>query len=82
MVRVLVTPEAGLPQPSGVTCWIGGEYSDSATMVIASLMPGSTDQYELSLTRPANPTGLAVWARLSFAGGSVLEAGRETFPLE
>jgi len=82
VVRVLVTPEAGLPQPSDVACWIGGEYSESATVVSASLVPGSTDQYELSLTRPADPTGLAVWARLSFADGSVLEAGRETFPLE
>ena len=81
-VRVLVTPDAGLPQPNSVACWIGGEYSESATMVSASLVPGSTDQYELSLTRPADPTGLAVWARLSFADGSVLEAGRETFALQ
>lgn len=81
-VRVLVTPDAGLPRPNSVACWIGGEYSESATMVSASLVPGRTDQYELSLTRPADPTGLAVWARLSFADGSVLEAGRETFPLQ
>ncbi len=81
-VRVLVTPNVGLPQPNDVTCWIAREYNDSATTVSATLVPGSTDQYDLSLPRPADSTGLAVWARLSFADGSVLEAGRDTFPLK
>ena len=63
VVRVLVTPDACQPQPSGVTCWISGESSDSVMLGSARLAVGSEDQDELSLTRSANPSVHSVWAR-------------------
>ncbi|MBA3937390.1 MAG: hypothetical protein H0X38_08000 [Planctomycetes bacterium] len=81
-VRVHVTPDAGQPLPTAVTCWIAGDYVADASTSPAAVVAGTTDEFEVMLVMPQPlPADAAVWVRLTFPDGTVLEVGRAAFPV-
>ncbi len=81
-VRVHVTPDAGHPLPTAVTCWIAGDYRAEASTSPAALAAGMNDEFEVMLAMPQPlPADAAVWVRLTFPDGTVLEVGRAAFPI-
>ena len=81
-VRVKVMPDAGQPLPTSVTCWIAGDYTAEASTNPAVLVSGATDEFEVTLMMPQPLSAdAAVWVRLIFPDGTVLEVGRSAFPV-
>ena len=82
-VRVTVTPEAGQAAVASLEVWLGtSAYDATATTTAATPVSGETGIYDVTVDLPATLAADAtVWIRLTATDGTVLEAGRDAFPL-
>lgn len=82
-MQIAIESLDGGAAPSAIAAWVADAYQVAAVGVTAAPVPGQVGKFKAAVPVPAALNAdAAVWIRLTFPDGSVLEAGHDAFPLK